>query len=535
MNLKSTVWDLAGVAAAALFTAVAQADTFYWMNKDGGEWSEPSNWRIGSSTGEVATCKPGLGDTATIRSDQLKTSYTIHLSEDVDVAAFIYFPDKATTGTVVTVDLDGHAFHATSEINARCDLVVPAVLHFKNGIIRCDTGYQSWNQAGGINVDRESGSTTETGRMIIENCTVSPTNTTRVSGRRGLMEIIDTKFLGGGLLANSGLGSLLYIAGEGTVVSAENSQVSCETSGKGVAWVTTNLIANGAFVYTKCLIASAGHSNEGSCMIVDNAKLHAWSRSTYFGHDIGYFSGTGAAGNARFIARNHAEVILNQSDIYLSFTNADADNPGKSSTNNWLIVESGATLTATNSGCQVGRQWGVDGHVVVNGGMLKLASMTLGAYSPVKIDNVTYEGVSSNNWLHVRGAASKIRLFSTGTAISFNYHTTVDFEIPEHGFDAIPVEGLYGKATAKHATVPGFESIASELHICADAFAIAHPNTKIDLMKFGKDSSVAFQELADHFTYIGKPHLRGALSISADGTTLSYTTPCKKGLVVIFF
>ena len=86
MNLKSTVWDLAGVAAAALFTAVAQADTFYWMNKDGGEWSEPSNWRIGSSTGEVATCKPGLGDTATIRSDQLKTSYTIHLSEDVDVA-----------------------------------------------------------------------------------------------------------------------------------------------------------------------------------------------------------------------------------------------------------------------------------------------------------------------------------------------------------------------------------------------------------------------------------------------------------------
>lgn len=94
MNLKSTVWDLAGVAAAALFTAVAQADTFYWMNKDGGEWSEPSNWRIGSSTGEVATCKPGLGDTATIRSDQLKTSYTIHLSEDVDVAAFIYFPPR---------------------------------------------------------------------------------------------------------------------------------------------------------------------------------------------------------------------------------------------------------------------------------------------------------------------------------------------------------------------------------------------------------------------------------------------------------
>ncbi len=50
-----------------------------------------------------------------------------------------------------------------------------------------------------------------------------------------------------------------------------------------------------------------------------------------------------------------------------------------------------------------------------------------------------------------------------------------------------------------------------------------------------QDSSAAFQELADHFTYIGKPHLRGALSISADGTTLSYTTPCKDGLVVIFF
>ena len=520
------------------FTVRSNADTFIWTNAAGGDWENPENWQ---QNGAAATECPGAYDTVNFDNANAacaKGTYTIRLNGDVNIKTLYFYPKDLSEPTTVTVDLQGHALHATTEINARSTTTFErrTILRFLDGTVTCDTAKKGWNVEGGFCVDRQSNSNSETGHMILDNVRAKFEGNFEVCGKFGSLVMTNGAWaVGGTSLYSNNNGGFMHITGEGTVVTGETTALIVGGS-QNHGLVGTTLVDRVAYVYSKHLEVSPG--TLGTRLIVDNAEICAHTGNTYGWHMVGYMSSNLTNGNAQLIVRNGGKVTTKVKDLYVGMTNSgDSDNGKRMTTNNQVHVESGGVLEAVR--IQVGRQWSWNNRIFVENGTINTSGILLGSYSPVKIGDVSYAGTSSNNWLFVSGTNSCITLTGTGnnnadtSPLSLRYQAGLHFDIPAAGYVDTPVKGPNGNCYATKATIPGCADLPSRLEIAADAFARAQPETTVALMTFGKDSSAAYGELMDNFTYLGKERYKGTLSVSDDGKTLFYTTPKAQGLMLL--
>lgn len=533
--MKALIASLAALAAGLS----ASADTFNWTNPDGGDWEDVSNWL---QNGESATRYPSTtsddvhihyrnGDS---EHNGPTTSFTITLNGNVDVRTFYVFQFQPREPNVVTVDLNGHTLHATTEVNVRSntDYSKRTTLWFKNGTVTCDTGKQAWDKEGGFCVDRQSNKTSESGHMVLDAVTVNTVGYSEVCGNRSSLVLTNgSKIVGADLRYNAN-GGFMHITGEGTAHSNEATFFVVGGS-QANGLVSTTRIDRAAFVYTKCIEVAPGEL--GNVLLIDDAEMVAWNGNQYGYQAIGYSSLVGTNGNARVVIRNGGKLKVQTRDLLLGFTNETFGRPIVT-TNNSVRVESGGVLESTR--IQVGRTASRENRIEVENGTVLAPTILLGSYSPVYVDSSTptYAGSSSNNWLCISGTNSLVSLSASGngesSALYLRYQAGLRFDIPADGYASTPIQASNGKMECGRSTVPGYEDLPSCIVVSADDFAAEHPNTAIELMSFGKDSTPAFEEIVANFTYAGSEKYKGTLLIENSGKSLVYKTPKKVGLSI---
>ena len=142
--------------------------------------------------------------------------------------------------------------------------------------------------------------------------------------------------------------------------------------------------------------------------------------------------------------------------------------------------------------------------------------------------NILYIGTkqsatcSSNDFLHVAGAAARVDVLST-TADSIRLRTgaRLKFSLPENGFTATPLTTAGGVSVVADEASYAVDPVT--LVIDASAFDPDRSGRRQTLLTCAADSTTSLQRLADNLTFVNTPaRKRGQVFVEDNGTKLVY-------------
>ncbi len=230
----------------------------------------------------------------------------------------------------------------------------------------------------------------------------------------------------------------------------------------------------------------------------------------------------------------------------------DTDNATITGDNALIVTNNGAfnMLTANDIRCGVsigqnaqikgGRIVATDGGKIASNGSIQLgvgANNPCGGHLLAADDGTitaTYlqtgnKALSSNSLVRISGKRGKILLTHSTSPCQLNSAATLEFRIPEDGFDAVPLQAPNGAVTK-----PIDGTLAPiKLTINAQAFGKKNPSRSITLVAAGADSTTAFTVLTNNLSFIDTDdRFHGKLIFVDGGKKLVYTSPARPGLTV---
>ena len=499
-----------------------------WNGGDG-SFGTVGNWR----RVDVAKAVPGTESTVELPYG----TYTISLDRDRTVGAMrarnghvYYFPTRLIDATV---NMGGHKLTLMGPYKAESRSGYEdrrfARLNLTNGTFQAESvsigdlanrivdnvewmGYRDAFLYGSGTFSAEGPNTTVTIRKNVS--LEGPCTTLRVAGGAtfscGDLRIYSTKNLLDSYPSGKYDRALAEFTGAGTTV----------TLGKFCGYNDVDVVvSNGASVVVNasaeyfsavgCYISSIGRSFESlpgsGSIVVDGATLTMKSQG--FAVGVTYFAS--GSGNSSMTLRNNATLTL--TDMARFFVGVGANNTARSATGCSLNVLSGSTLDGGSTQLEVGPVGNTSfGGINVDNATVNCGVIYLGSKSS--------ETCSSNNLLHVSGAAPRINLVSeAGSSLQLRMGSRLKFTIPEDGFAATPIVTAGGVHVEPDEDLYAVEPVG--LVIDASAFK----GDSQTLIKTATDSTTAFQRLIDNVEFVGKK--RGLLTIEAGGTELVYSVP----------
>ena len=257
-----------------------------------------------------------------------------------------------------------------------------------------------------------------------------------------------------------------------------------------------------------CYISSIGRSFESlpgsGSIVVDDATLTLKSQ----GFAVGVTYLAPGSGNSSMTLRNNAALTLTSMSRF--FVGVGANDNKMSATGCFLNVLSGSTLNGGSTQLEVGPV----GNTSFSGINVDNATVNCGT---IYLGSKSSETCSSNNLLHVSGAAPRINLASeASTSLQLRMGTWLKFTIPEGGFAATPIVTAGGVHVESDETLYAVDPV--KLVIDASAFK----DKCQTLVKTAVDSTAAFQRLINNVEFVGRGS-KGMLSIEAGGTELVYS------------
>ena len=272
-----------------------------------------------------------------------------------------------------------------------------------------------------------------------------------------------------------------------------------------------SVVVNGStekFAAVGCYISSIGRSFESlpgsGSIVVDDATLTLKSQ----GFAVGVTYLAPGSGNSSMTLRNNATLTLTTMSRF--FVGVGANN-ATSETGCFLNVLSGSTLNGGPTQLEVGPV----GNTSFSGINVDNATVNCGV---IYLGSKSSETCSSNNLLHVSGAAPRINLASeASTSLQLRMGTRLKFTIPEDGFAATPIVTAGGVHVEPDETLYAVDPV--KLVIDASAFE----GDRVTLISCASNSTESLQRLARNTEYIGKH--RGRVKVEDGGTELVWFRP----------
>ena len=173
----------------------------------------------------------------------------------------------------------------------------------------------------------------------------------------------------------------------------------------------------------------------------------------------------------------------------------------------------------------------------VGSGSVEVGTSGDSSYSGINVNDSTVSGCkalsigskgdgrcSSNDYLHVSGAAASVGITGTATnSIKLRAGAQLRFTLPANGFAATPLTTAGGVTVIPDAdeSVQSYAVVPSKLVIDAAAFEQGRRGRRQTLISCATDSTASFQRLIDNVEFVNTPH-HGTVTVEDGGTRLVY-------------
>lgn len=248
------------------------------------------------------------------------------------------------------------------------------------------------------------------------------------------------------------------------------------------------------------------------------------------------------SGHRLTIQNNGSLNFSGETSLHLAYVQSA---PGVA-TSNVISVCSGGRLAA--DGNTVPSEWSTVGAITVGGGEGDCCEN--GVYvsnGVVSVNHLTLGGSksSSNNWLRVEGRTSRVLLnqkFAApgnlpnnrgNPALGLYNDARLELTLGPDGFDNPPIEMTTELGRIYGQQMEGSDQKA-RLVVRDCGFAQKHPDETVVLIKTLNAANRGYFEtlIADATILAARNHYCGTLSVSADGMSLCYTAPSRRGGVI---
>ena len=506
---------VAGLALAALTVA---AEDYFWNNAEGGDWNVAANWKLGSTgTGGEAPGAPGESDIAYFCTGE----YTISLNADTRVGKLTLENKDRNPACTVHFQLNGHALTTADTTLVDGDVSHGwATMTFTNGCVYSEKG---------MTVGQQNNASWR-GLLLLDDVICAMTNALTVQGATPKLVVRN-----GSKVSCVSLGG--YARKRADTMTIEGQGVSVTVNGAITACGPHNVrIADGAFV------TSIGHLNingyeqdfsgepegeRGARVVIDNATV----TNTGIKASIGL--GNQNLRNCSLVLTNNARCV-SYGFCYVGGRQNETFGGG-----HCLEVVDGSLLdlngfesagSRTCNGLRIANDAGsANNTLFVKDGTVKSRFVLIGH------NDVTAGGAcATNNVIHFAGTHPLVWAIAEhyqGYSTVLNSGSVLRFDISKDGYSNAPLK-VDGTLKADRPTAEPYATLSNKIVVAARDFDRAQPETRLTLIETSKDSTAALQELVDNSTFLsGNP---GTLTIENGGKRLVYTSPKRRGLVLLF-
>lgn len=520
---------------AADLTPADMADAFYWNARDGegkidgGDWGEAANWL---KHGEAVAAPPnGVFDIVAFTTSVAR-AYTVRLAEDM-VVSNLYVHCRPggdrRPNTLLTLDLGGHELTVTNMARVGWAWNPYPALTVTNGIFNVGVSLRPGFDS---NLNSEMARFFACGpetfvRPFRLYWGMRPEYPYTESG----MEVF--RVSGGATFETTATNASAYFAA-GTYRNfyrfSDPGTTARFAGGISVSSMATVIVENGARmeidgfyennnwgqVCRNCI----GRVASNARMVVNDAVVVNKSYPLVIGDVDSQVNGN----NNHLIVTNNGVLALSSSNSHIYI--GRAGNPNACATNNWMHVVDGGSVTGLASVVVGQREHAPYNHLYVKDGTLEVMRIELGYY---------YTGIPTNCWVHVAGTNSSI-VCTASPGMRICSGAGLDFSIGADGYAQTPIRLTGGKVeVTKTGDYYKVKPQQPHLRIDAEAFARAHPKTKVPLVECSTACKSALLDLATNVVMVVEnENYAGTVSVTDDGMKLIYESPAQRGTQVLF-
>lgn len=503
-----------------------------WGNAGGGTWGELGNWSVG---GEAAGALPGEEDTAYFTAEG-SPAEVVEVQVGADAAVKNLVVGNAG-GPHVRLDMGGNTLEVKGTAAVGGWSCQP-VLEVTNGTFKVDgdlaymlkNGYQDLLGA----YFRASGPETvvKVGKLGWEQRPWQPNEVSRASLREE--SSIPIRIGGGAQFETTGTSRSFDIA-----VRNENGIVAPATyiiEGAGTkailrgGWLSRNntrgIVRDGAVVEvtgtadTASRTVFVGWYSSNALLLIDDAKFSSSNKTVLVGQ-----TDASKAYNNAICVTNNGVFEIHSGDLEIGRSGKSDDSPSYCISGTKLQVLDGARLMCSNSIIMGAFGRVINGLTEVENATVDCGKFTIGG---------AYNGLSTNNWLEVRGTNPVVRARNAGDGLQVSHGGGVRFRIGPKGYCGTPVRVEAGKVAVRVAENKEWV-LMPHLEVVDEGFAKANAKAEVVLIECGVECREALTMLATNLTLsVERPEIYGGeVKVSEDGKRLTYCTPPRRGTVVV--